>query len=256
MIKEERKKEQKRIRRRKRFLISIVVLIVLFGSAFLIAWNGFKINEVVVEGNVLYPDEAIEETILNDDFSWNALYVFFKYKFTKTKDIPFVSSVEVSLKDRNTVCLKVYEKGLMGYLANPETGENIYFDKDGVVSEISARTIEGVPLISGLTVTEIELYQKLDINDTQLMEMLLLTQSLKRAELTPDYIIYGNENSPIVAYGQVWVYFGDISQISAKIERLAQILPQVIDRAGVLHLETWTESSTNIVFDPDFDEEE
>jgi len=36
---------------------------------------------IEVEGNRLYDSEVIEKAVLNDDFSWNSLYVFVKYKF-------------------------------------------------------------------------------------------------------------------------------------------------------------------------------
>ncbi|MBE5889650.1 MAG: cell division protein FtsQ [Lachnospiraceae bacterium] len=251
MIKEERKRERKRKRRWKAFWITLLTLLVVAGIAFLTAWYFFRVKKVVVEGNELYEDSVIEDAILNDEFSWNTLYVYFKYKFTTPEAIPFIDTVEVSLDNPSTLHIKVYEKGVMGYFYDENEEQNVYFDKDGFVAEISQRVVEGVPLIKGLEYEEINLYEKLDINQSVLSDLLTLTQTLKRNELVPDSIIYGKENSPILVYKNVWVQLGSIDLISLKLEHLAQILPTLSEESGVLHMENWTEDASNIVFDRD-----
>ena len=37
--------------------------------------------------------------------------------------------------------------------------------------------------------------------------------------------------------------------LTKKIERLSAIMPAIDKMSGTLHLESWTEESTNIVFD-------
>ena len=84
-----------------------------------------------VEGNELYDAKVIEKVVLNDDYSWNSLYVYLKYRFVSTRDVPFVDTMEITLKDPQTLHIKVYEKGMMGYLYISSIDENAYFDKDG-----------------------------------------------------------------------------------------------------------------------------
>lgn len=251
MIKEERLKSQKRKRRRKRLLITFLVLLLLLGSAFIVLWKLFTVENVEVEGNALYEDSVISETLLKDDLSWNSMYVFLKYKFKKPEDIPFIDTVSVSMKDPHTIVLNVYEKPIIGYFYDEGLASNVYFDKDGVVVEMSDRIIEGIPKIYGLNYEEIEIHQTLSVSKSVLTSILNLTQALKKSDLVPERIEYGRENSPILIYGEISVQLGGIDLLSQKIERILQILPSLKGEKGVLHLESWTEGTSNIIFDRD-----
>jgi cell division protein FtsQ len=159
--------------------------------------------------------------------------------------------MEVTLKGPRTLHITVYEKGILGYLYDETLGENVYFDKDGIVVETSANVIEDTPKIEGLACEDVVLYEKLPIKKAALKEMLTLTQTLKRNDLVPDSIIYGMDDSPIIVYGSIWVQLGSDELLTRKVERIAKILPSLDGESGVLHLENWTEDTTNIVFDRD-----
>ena len=45
------------------------------------------------------------------------------------------------------------------------------------------------------------------------------------------------------------VIIGDTTKLTRKIERLKAIMPSLEGQSGTLHLESWTEETTNIVFD-------
>lgn len=245
MIKEERKRKQKLMTIFKVTIIVLSVILILV----LVAINAFRVKKVIVEGNELYEQDIIEKAVLNDQYSWNSLYVFFKYKFVKTEEIPFIDTMEISLKDPQTLHIMVYEKGMMGYIYIPGISENAYFDKDGFVVETSSDEIENVPLIKGIECNEVVIYEKLPIKDEKLREILTLTQALKRSNLVPKSIIYGGANEPVVSYGKIEVSLGDISLLTQKVERISAIMPSLKGKKGMLHLEHWTEESTNIVFD-------
>lgn len=251
MIKEERLKSQKRKKKRKVLLIILLVLFLLIGSAFLVLWKVFTVENVVVQGNELYEDSVISETLLQDDLSWNSMYVYLKYKFSKAEDIPFIDTVSVSLDGPHTLVLEVYEKPIIGYFYDDALASNVYFDKDGVVVEQSERVIAGVPKVYGLKYDEIELHEPLSVSKSVLSSILTLTQALRKSDLVPERIEYGRENSPILIYGEISVQLGGIDLLSQKIERISQILPSLNEERGVLHLESWNEGSTNIIFDRD-----
>lgn len=112
MIKEERKKKK---RRRAGFYL-FLFFVLLVGAGALIVTQVFTVEQVVVEGNELYDSSQIESMILDDDYSWNSLYVYLKYRFKDIGEVPFVDTMEVSLDNPHTVHVKVYEKGMLGYL--------------------------------------------------------------------------------------------------------------------------------------------
>lgn len=146
MIREERRKK----RRRKHILVGFLITLLILALAALIVIKVFTVKNVEVEGNKLYSDEQIKEWVLNDDYSWNTLYVYFKYRFFDTQEVPFIDTMEVTVKSPHTLHVEVYEKGLLGYLYMDSLGQNVYFDKDGFVVEMSTDVIEGVPQITGL----------------------------------------------------------------------------------------------------------
>ena len=254
MIKEKRRKQ----RRFKKLLIALLVFMILLTIAVFVVINVFVVKKVKVVGNKLYDQQLITETVLNDEYSWNSLYVLLKYTFVDTKDVPFIDEMEVRLADPQTLVIKVYEKGMMGYLYINTIGENAYFDKDGFVVETSTRIIENVPRVEGISCDEVVLYEKLPINNQKLREMLTLTQALKREDLEPDTIHFGLEQSPVVSYGKTEVWLGTIELLTEKVKHLKEIFPSINGIPGVLHMEDWDEQTANTIFEklPEVVEEE
>lgn len=245
MIKEKRRRQ----RRMKKLLIGLLIFILLAVIAAFIVVKVFVVKTVKVEGNKLYNEQLIRETVLNDEYSWNSLYVLLKYTFMKTEEVPFIDTMEIKLNSPSSLTIKVYEKGMLGYLHIPSISQMAYFDKEGFVVETSTRVIENVPRIDGITCEEVVLFEKLPIDAKQLREMLTLTQTLKRESLEPDAIHFGAAYSPIVYYGNTEVWLGSTELLTQKVERLCEILPSIQGTEGILHLENWTEETANIIFE-------
>ena len=246
MIKEERRRKK----RRKIGLYILLILILLIASGVFIVMNVFTVENVVVEGNELYSSTQIENMVLNDEYSWNSLYVDLKYRFVDIGEVPFVDTMEVSLDNPHTVHIKVYEKGMLGYLYINSIGQNAYFDKDGFVVETSTEVIDGVPKITGISCEEVVLYEKLQLENSDILRDLLnLTQTLKKYNLLPDEIQYDSNMEPVLYYGTIQVKIGSEDNLSQKVVRLSIILPQLDGLSGTLHLETWTPATTDIIWD-------
>ena len=227
-----------------------MILILLIAVGVFIVMNVFTVENVVVEGNELYSSTQIENMVLNDEYSWNSLYVDLKYRFMDIGEVPFVDTMEVSLDNPHTVHIKVYEKGMLGYLYINSIGQNAYFDKDGFVVETSTEVIDGVPKITGISCEEVVLYEKLQLENSDILRDLLnLTQTLKKYNLLPDEIQYDSNMEPVLYYGTIQVKIGSEDNLSQKVVRLSIILPQLDGLSGTLHLETWTPETTDIIWD-------
>ena len=227
-----------------------MILILLIAAGVFIVMNVFTVENVVVEGNELYSSTQIENMVLNDEYSWNSLYVDLKYRFVDIGEVPFVDTMEVSLDNPHTVHIKVYEKGMLGYLYINSIGQNAYFDKDGFVVETSTEVIDGVPKITGISCEEVVLYEKLQLENSDILRDLLnLTQTLKKYNLLPDEIQYDSNMEPVLYYGTIQVKIGSEDNLSQKVVRLSIILPQLDGLRGTLHLETWTPETTDIIWD-------
>ena len=191
-------KEQRKRKKRRRIGICIfLVVLMLFALAALIVVKVFTVQNVVVEGNSLYSADQIKNMVLDDDYSWNSLYVDLKYRFVDVGEVPFVDTMEISLDDPHTLRISVTEKGILGSFYIDTLGQYAYFDKDGFVVETSSDVIEGVPKITGVTCDSVVLYEKLPLEDTKLLRNLLtLTQLLKKYELEPEEIHYDSAMQP------------------------------------------------------------
>lgn len=246
MIKKDyRKKSKLKIR----LCIFFSFLLLLTLGAFIVV-NVFTVEKVVVEGNALYSDKQIEEMILNDEYSWNSIYVDLKYRFVEIGEIPFVDAMEISLDDPHTIHVKVYEKGILGYLYIPILGQNAYFDKDGFVVETSKERIPEVPKVTGVKCNDVILYEQLELEDPLVLRQLLnLTQTLKKYNLLPEEIRFDDSMGAVLTYENICVLVGDDENLSKKIIRLCYIMPQLKGLSGTLHLENWTEENTDIIFD-------
>ena len=248
MIREQRKRKK----RRKIELIAFLVFLLLAAIAVLVVWKVFTVQNVVVEGNELYSDAQIELLVLDDEYSWNSLYVVAKHRFLDMGDVPFVDTMEVTLTDPHTLHVTVYEKGILGCLYIESIGQNAYFDKDGFVVETSVEEIPGVPKVTGITCAQVVLYEKLPIEQEQILrELLNLTQTLKKYELLPQEIHYDMNLQPTLTYYNTRVVIGSEEYLTQKVVRLSAILPQLSGLSGTLYLDTWTPDTTDIVYERD-----
>ena len=254
MIKEERRRRKKR---KIQLYIFLTVTLLLALAAFIVI-EVFTVEHVEVEGNEWYQASRIEEMILNDEYSWNSLYVTLKYRFVDIGEVPFVDAVEVSLDDPHTVRIKVYEKAILGYLYIPVLGQNAYFDKDGFVVETSTNIIPDVPKVTGIRCDEVVLYEKLSLEDESILRLLLnLTQTLKGYELAPDEIAFDEKEGAIIYFDNIRVIVGGADSLTQRIQRLKEVyLPNaraIIQEEGLVggtvHLDKWTEKNKYVTFD-------
>lgn len=247
----EKMDRRKKRRQKKRRILPYIFLsvLLLIGMSVLIIWKVFTVKEIVVEGNEHYSDKQIEQFVSTDKYSWNSLYVCLKYRFLDVEEVPFVDTMEVSLKNPHTLNVHVYEKQLIGYLYISAIGQNAYFDSDGFVIETSKEIIENVPQVEGLECDKVVLYEKLPIEDEKVLKSLLsTTQALKKNEVIPEKIYYDEDKEIFLKYGSIQVLLGDAQNLTQKIERLPYILPQLSGKSGTLHVENWSENTTDIIF--------
>ncbi len=248
MIREQRRRKK----RRKIGLIIFLIFVLLVALAALVVWKVFTVKNVEVEGNELYSSEQIEQLVLDDEYSWNSLYVLLKHRFVDMGEVPFVDTMEVSLKDPHTVRISVSEKGILGCLYIDSIGQYAYFDKDGFVVETSAEEIPDVPKVTGVNCEEVVLYEQLPLERGEVLKDLLnLTQMLKKYDLLPQEIHYDDKLMPTLTYGGTRVVVGSDDYLSQKVVRLSAILPQLSGLSGTLYLDTWTPDTTDIVFERD-----
>lgn len=239
-----RRHEKKRINF-KWILLGIAALLLVL--VILIAVGIFRVTQIDVVGNSYYSEEEITELVMDGSYN-NSLYLMLQYGYLGGKEIPFVDKVEVSFLSPGHVKLRVYEKTMIGYVEY--MGSNLYFDKDGTVVESSNEVLEGIPCIKGLQFDTLSLHQPLNVTNENVFEVLLsMTQMMKKYELEPDAITLKEDGAEIVlTFLNVRINLGKGDNMDEKAARIKSLLPDLEDKSGVLHMEEYTNESTNISF--------
>lgn len=245
----------KRKKRKKNIGKMILILILTVAVLVVICIFGFRTRKIQVSGNVYYGEGTITNWIEKDPLSVNSLYLLGKYTFDKGELPSGVESLKVSLKNPWTVAVTVVEKRMLGYVDYDEA--MLYFDEQGIATLRSAKQIEGVPYIEGLSfdTAEVEIGKVLPVEDDTIFEKLAETSRyLRKNALSPERIVCNTDGSDVVLYfGAVEVLLGNekyeerLAQVGPILEELKKKYP---DTAGTLHLENFDSSSASIRFTP------
>ena len=233
-----------------RILIVLLAIVIIAVGAFMFVYFACNVKKINIKGNNLYEDDVIKRAILDDEYSYNTLYVYLKYKFKKPEAIPFVDSMEVKMDGLNELTIKVYEKKIIGYMYVEATGQYAYIDKDGVVVELSTAVLPEIALIKGITVKEVSLYETIKTDSRSMYKNLLaITLALEKYEIMPEIICFNSSTDIQIIYGNITVLFGEADNLNEKVVRLAKILPELEGETGVLHMEDYSEKNTDIIFE-------
>lgn len=261
----------------------IGVLAVMLVLAALVVFGLFRVREVVVTGNSIYTSADIQEAVMQDGLCKNTLYLMWKYKDDSkvAENLPFLSSVEVTMKKPYQVEIRVYEKPEVGYFLNGT--DYVYFDRDGLIVEISKKLRENIPKITGITISKPVRYEMLPVKgqktaaaETEAQEketdteeesgdgtavteedaanqevfeaVVGITQSLSKNGLVPKEIKFDEQGEITLYFDSMRVKLGGYTDIEEKIAALKSVYEKVEGMEGVLHMEDFSSDSQTINF--------
>ena len=229
-------------------LVAMVMLLITGGVIWFM--NAFRITSVMVEGNIHYSTDQITDMVMNSDFSNNSVFLSMQYHNKSITDVPFVERIDVSVVDRQTVKITVYEKALAGYVQY--LGSYMYFDKDGIVVESSNVLTPGIPEVSGLKFNHVVLHEALPVENEEIFqEILNITNLLNKHGLSATKIQFDSLYDVSIHFGKVRVIMGENADMDQIIMHLTGILPHLEGKSGVLHMENFSESNKDITFEED-----
>lgn len=242
-----RRKSKKKIIAAFFFIVLVLSLAIVFGL--------FRVRKLVIRGNSYYSAAQIQEAIMQDGLCKNSLYLIWKLNDQDKvrESLPFLNGAEAELQKPYEIRVTVQEKPQIGYFLNQ--GSYVYFDKDGMVVEISGEVRQDVPLITGLEVEKAELYEQLPVTDEGLYDTIVtLTKTLNKNEIVPQEIRFGTRNTITLIFDSVNVNLGDDSALEDKIAALSSILGQLEGKSGTLYMEGYTENNGTVTFKSDGEE--
>lgn len=244
----------------KRLMVRGLKLAIFIGIPVLIFGFTFRLKNVTVSGTERYTEEQIKERLVKTDLDYNTLLLYLKYNYFKDIRIPFVEKVDLELKDRNSVNIRVYEKMVTGCIQF--MGEYLYFDKDGIIVESSPEQLEDIPLIKGLEFNKIILNEKLEVQRDELFDVILnLTQLIDKFGLEVKTIRFDNQYAVTVDCGKISARLGKRSTydevlaelrniIQGSQEELNEVLNKSEGPGWELDMTNYGEGTTSIVASP------
>lgn len=239
---------------RHKSLFVIGGMLIIFFAALAAGYSyiitNYTVTTVYVEGNVHYSEEEVIGMVMEGRYGNNSLLLSLRYKDKSVVGIPFVEKMDVSVLDPHTIKIEVYEKALAGYVEYLE--KCMYFDKDGIVTEISDKKTAGVPQVTGLSFDHVLLYEPLPVEDAGIFRSILnITQLVNKYNLSVDKIYFGRGGTLTLYFGGVRAALGTGENLDEKIMRLQYMLPNLEGKSGTLRMENYTEETKNTSFEPD-----
>lgn len=242
---------QKRKKRRPIYIVLLILISVIVIALFVV-FGLFHIRQVDVIGNEYYSAEEIEKMVMSDSMSENSLYLTWKYSQPDAAaDLIFLSAVDVTMVNPYHVQIKVYEKSIVGYLMY--SGSMVYFDKDGVVVEISQEKRDGIPAYSGIDISEPKVSKLIPVADEAfrddiISEAQMIQEILGQNGIQPEEVHYDDKQQLILYFANNRVMLGDNSYMEEKLSNLQSLMPQMEELSGTLHMENYTAGTTTITF--------
>lgn len=243
MVRVRRKRRVTRIR-----IILIAMLCIAVAAAVLLGL--FRIHTVELYGSSRYEPDQIKNDLITDFWTENTLYFAWKYReAVSDPKAPYLESIQAKVLTPGKVRLTVKEKTLTGYVQY--AGNNVYFDRDGEVLEITDSVYGDVPLVTGVTMGEPVLYQRLPMeNAAQMGAMLKIAALLTQEGFMPDNISFDENLNITLTIDGITVKLGQNDYLDEKVANLVNIYPQIQGKTGTLNMDSFTGKNEDISFLP------
>lgn len=207
----------------KRFLRKSLKIILFLGIPFILFGFTFQLKNVSVMGTTRYTPEEIREKFLRSSLDTNTLIFYLKYQYFTDVKIPFIEKIDLEMKGKNTIDIRLYEKKVTGCVEF--MGEYLYFDKDGIVVESSPDRLADIPLIKGLRFDKIILNEKLEVQKNELFDVILnLTQMIEKYTLEAQTITFNQDCEVTLDCGDIVALLGKRSTYDEVLSELKSML--------------------------------
>ena len=241
----------------RRIMVPLLIFLLIFACVMGIAYflEIYRVDpaKIYVDGNTHYSNQEIIDIVMTGPLGDNSIVLSMKYKNRKITDVPFVDAITVEVVSSDSIRIRVFEKALAGYVKYLD--RYIYFDKDGTVVESSDVLTKGIPQVTGISFSGIQVGKPLTTDDTDIFFRTLdLTKLLAKYELSADRIHFHGNGEVTIYFGNIRVDLGTDEQgIEDKVMLLGTFLERVETLSGVLDMEEYNEEGI-YVFKPDTDD--
>ena len=217
------------------------------GLLFVFVYFFCTVENVTVTGSNVYSQEEIEAMVLDDEYSWNSVYVLLDNFFRPKKNIEFVKSETVYMSGLHDITIAVEEKDYR-YFINMGDGTYTYVDADGKVLEITDRFVE-LPELFLQTYGEMKKGKPFSDDEDVTDIYAAIVEKLEAVDTEFPYMYIDDDGNGYLVRDNVTISLGDTDDIAQKMRRIDYIYPYIEGMTGTLHMENWSASNTDIIFE-------
>ena len=223
------------------------LFVLLIAAAITIVYYTCTVKTVKVTGNHLYTSEEIAAMVISDDtqLRHNTVFLTALYMTPKAPRIPFEESVSVSLESYDTIKIAVKDMDIAAFI--PYAGKYLYFSADGIVLENSPLLVKNATFVTGLNITGAERGMKMTSDDEGGLSMVLeVLQILRKYQIEAESVVLAESGGVVMYMDDIKVMLGR-SGYELKISKIAQLLPYLEGRSGMIDLTNYTSADQNII---------
>ena len=246
---EQDERPRKRRKKKSRFgyyLYAVIMLVLTLANITVATFLLTYVQDIEVTGTKYSEKQNIIDWIEEDPLTANSVYAVLKYKFGSYTIPIYLEDVSVSLKAPWKLRVKVQEKEIMGCIL--VDNDYVYFSEDGTVLLKGTEILDGLPVVEGLKVGNVKLYQELKIGNEKVFSYIIdISHEITERELSPDRLVW-EDDSMNLYFGEICVQLGKMN-FDEKLTQLPPILEKLEGKKGTLHLEHYSEMSNSISFE-------
>lgn len=239
-----RKKKRKPASGKLKILLALCIILLILMTGIII--GQCQIKDIIINGNITYTKDEVEAAVRENCLDNTVFYTVLSC-FNKNAYLPFIEELDITFLGKNQILVEVKEKMRAGMIQ--EMSEFCYFDKDGTLLETSSVRIKDVPLITGLQMNECILNQKIEPKEQDVFPVILkMAQLIIKYEIPVSEIQFNTLSDIRIRSNSIWISFGDIKEVDAKMAELPAVLESLYGKQGELNMEHFSEDNKVISF--------
>ncbi len=213
-----------------KIFISMVLTVAIVGIIFSV-----KINYAEVIGNTKSSDIEILSELFKSELDKTSLVFFLKEKLNGHKNIKYLSGYEVEWVTPFSIVINVKENPAIAYVRRDL--KKVYFDKDGIINEVSDEVDDDLIEVEGVSFKSYEKGDKISTNDIKVVNAILNVSSIVYEKKIPASLMEITRDNEILLYvGNIIVELGDTQNMEIKLQLLYDIYKEIADMSGTLDL--------------------
>lgn len=243
----------KRHRRRKRILYGTLAVTVLTCTVTAFLFFNTYLTTFSVYGTQYLTSEFVQSRMFETQMDRRYYYVKGRELFSGPRTLPMIESYVLSFQGTGHVDIVIEEKKPVGGVLFAE-GAYLYFDDEGYILCTKNEILPGVPVIEGINAISPKMYEKIHIDQEELMDdIMMLTGLLEEYDMKADSLIYDEEHKVTLKMENVRVSLGTRDEMEGKIAELYDMQEGLEGLRGILHLENYDSfnRNANYIFERD-----